>query len=448
MLETHETSRATRPVAEFGTGSSYAGTRRRAGAPNLRRDAPEDFAAPQYHADDELEREPAEAVRPRRKTARGQQVSRTKPAGKRRLAVVLTIVILLGASAAGLWKAKAALLGDRRFAIASSESIQIAGNSHLSRAQLLSVFGEDVDRNLLTVSLSERRAELERLPWVEHATVMRLLPDRIRVSIVERVPVAFYREETPDGQGSKIGLVDANGVLLDLPDADSAAENGTPPPHYSFPVVTGIGADLPLSTRAARMKIFQAFTAALDGADRNAPRGDRISDKLSEVDLSSPEDVRALIPTSTGDVLVHFGEEDYLARYLRFQQNLPKWQTDYPKLASADMRYPSQVVLEMPPGTQPQPAGTTPSTPNGAATPKLAAAASKPASVKPAVTASAKTPAMPNPIPRSARRPLPAKASAKRAPAPQFAPPHMQHLENAFDVPAGPRHRATKAVPQ
>ena len=34
--------------------------------------------------------------------------------------------------------------------------------------------------------------------------------------------------------------------------------------HYSFPVVTGISANDPLSTRAARMKIFERFTSELD----------------------------------------------------------------------------------------------------------------------------------------------------------------------------------------
>ena len=81
----------------------------------------------------------------------------------------------------------------------------------MTKAQLLSIFGGDVERNIFTVSLAERRAELERLPWVEHATVMRLLPDRLRVSIVERTPVAFVR------QGNHIGLVDGSGVLLDMP---------------------------------------------------------------------------------------------------------------------------------------------------------------------------------------------------------------------------------------
>jgi len=36
--------------------------------------------------------------------------------------------------------------------------------------------------------LNERRKQLEAIPWVERATVMRLLPDQIRVSLVERQP--------------------------------------------------------------------------------------------------------------------------------------------------------------------------------------------------------------------------------------------------------------------
>ena len=64
--------------------------------------------------------------------------------------------------------------------------------------------------------------------------------------------------------------------------------------HYSFPVVTGISADEPLSTRAARMKIYERFTTELDAA------GEKISEQLSEVDLSNPEDVKAMIPDQVG----------------------------------------------------------------------------------------------------------------------------------------------------
>ena len=203
---------------------------------------------------------------------------------------------------------------------------------HLSRSELLSVFGDDVDRNLLRVPLTERQGELERLPWVERATVMRLLPDHLRVAVTERTPVAFVRH------GAKIGLVDANGVLLDLPGGPEHSAH--PATVYSFPVVTGIDSKDPLSVRAARMKIYSEFTTDLDSA------GGRISGKLSEVDLSNPEDIKALIPEK-GDVLVHFGDRDYLDRYRKFEEHLPEWRAQYPRLASVDMRYERQVVLEM-----------------------------------------------------------------------------------------------------
>ena len=237
----------------------------------------------------------------------------------------------LVAFTAGLWEAWSFLLHDPRLVIESSSSIQIVGNSHMTRPQLLSIFGDDVDRNILTVSLAARRAELESLPWVAHASVMRLLPNKMRISITERTPVAFVRE------GGHIGLVDADGVLLDIsPDAPVHSD-------YSFPVVTGISAGEPLSTRAARMKLFLRFTSELEaaGAAKN----------LSEVDLSNPEDVKALIPDASSEILVHFGEDGFLGRYQRYEQNLPGWKMQYPKLASVDMRYEHQVVLEMRAGT-------------------------------------------------------------------------------------------------
>ncbi len=249
-----------------------------------------------------------------------------------RIAASCGLVAGLAGMTIGVVAARRALLQDERFTIDSSSAIEIEGNSHVSRAQLLGVFGEDVERNIFYVPLTERRAELERLPWVQHATVMRLMPNRLRVAIVERTPVAFVRET------GGVGLVDANGVLL--PSGDAGA-------HYSFPVVSGIAATDPISTRGARMRLYGKFIENMDSS------GEKISEKLSEVDLSNPEDIKALIPEGTREILVHFGgqEQEYLDRYRKFEQHLPEWQTQYPNLASVDMRYDRQVVLEMQPGS-------------------------------------------------------------------------------------------------
>ena len=221
------------------------------------------------------------------------------------------------------------LLHDERFLMASSSAISIQGNEHISRSEVLGVFGADLDRNTFKVPLAERRADLERLPWVAHATVMRLLPNHLRVEIVERTPVAFTR------QGTQIGLVDGDGVLLDMP-PQSAGD-----PHYSFPVLTGLAPTDTPELRATRMEVYKRFMADLTSA------GPKVTQSLSEVDVTNPEDVKALVTGEGADILVHFGDENFLTRYQAFEKHLPEWRTQYPKLASADMRYERQVVLEM-----------------------------------------------------------------------------------------------------
>jgi cell division protein FtsQ len=222
---------------------------------------------------------------------------------------------------------------DARFRIAGSGNIQATGLAEVSRAEMLPVFGEDIGRNIFFVPLAERRKQLEQIPWVERATVMRFLPDRIRVDVVERQPVAFVR------QGQQIGLVDASGVLLTMP-ASMMAQH-----HYSFPVVTGIDARDPLAGRRARMAVYQRLLAELDSGSQ------RLSEQISEIDLTDPEDARVLMPEPGADILAHFGEDRFLDRYQRYKTHIAEWRQQYPKLAAVDLRYDQQVVLEMTPGS-------------------------------------------------------------------------------------------------
>jgi cell division protein FtsQ len=279
--------------------------------------------------------------------------------------------------------------------LASSDDIQIVGADHLTREQIVSVFGADLERNIFRVSLAERQADLERLPWVAHATVMRLLPDVVRVQITERTPVAFVR------QGSQIGLVDGSGVLLDMP-ADAAGD-----PHYSFPVLTGLSSDEAASERAAKMEVYEQFLRELDGS------GKHMTDSVSEVDVADPEDVKALITSGSSDILVHFGQENFLHRYEEFEQHLAEWKGQYPKLASADMRYEGQIVLEMQGDGSPTTIGTGATETASVETP--APVMTKPAVLKPVVVKRVAT-APPAP------KPMAVNAAVSKPPVPKPGP--------------------------
>ena len=238
----------------------------------------------------------------------------------------LVVFSVFGISAFAL---RSFLEHDARFRIAGTSNIQATGLAQVSRADMLPVFGEDIGRNIFFVPLAERRRQLEQIPWIEHATVMRLLPDQIRISVTERKPIAFVRE------GSLVALVDSNGVVLTEPPAMMAQH------HYSFPVVTGINSGDPIATRRAKMEVYQHLVSELDA------NGQHLSDQLSEIDLNDPEDARVLMPEQGTDILAHFGEDHFLERYQRYKAHIGEWRQQYPKLAEVDLRYDQQVVLQM-----------------------------------------------------------------------------------------------------
>src|SRR6201999_14680 len=98
-----------------------------------------------------------------------------------------------------------------RFRVESSDDIAINGIENVPRSQVMEVMGGDIGRNIFFIPLSDRQKQLEQIPWVESASVMRFVPNRLQIDIHERTPVAFARV------GSKILLIDASGTLMELP---------------------------------------------------------------------------------------------------------------------------------------------------------------------------------------------------------------------------------------
>ena len=301
----------------------------------------------------------------------------------------LAALLLLGALFTGAYLLKTFLQRDNRFRIAGAGNIQATGLTEVTRAEMLPVFGEDIGRNIFFVPLAERRRQLEQIPWIEHATVMRLLPDQIRVSIVERQPVAFVR------QGGQVGLVDANGVLLAMPAAMMAQH------HFSFPVLTGIAAQDAPAAAKMRMGVYQRLLAELDS------NGKHLSEQISEIDLTDPEDARVLMAEQGGDVLAHMGEDHFLDRYLRYRAHIAEWRQQYPKLTSVDLRYEQQAVLQMSQGADNQQAASQEVTATGGSP-------AKPSASKPALQTQANAD-QPAKLVHAANTPQAKNSAAKRA---------------------------------
>jgi cell division protein FtsQ len=236
--------------------------------------------------------------------------------------LALVVVFVCSAAVAALYH-----YGEHswRFRIESSDNIEISGLQNVTRYQIMEVMGGDIGRNIFFVPLSARKQTLEKIPWVESASVMRFVPNRLRIEIHERTPVAFARV------GSKILLIDSVGTLMDLPAAGKK--------KYSFPVILGMNPGEPASTRVARMKIYNDLANQLDAG------GTHYLQDLSEVDLSDAEDVKVLPTDPQGEVLVHLGSSNYLERYKVYVSHVREWRQQFDKLESVDLRYDRQIIV-------------------------------------------------------------------------------------------------------
>ena len=241
------------------------------------------------------------------------------------------VLVLALASVAGL---TAAVYGTRFLLYSPSmlllrpDQIELNGNRVVSREAVLQQFVHDRDRSILRVPLEARRSQLEQIPWVESASVQRILPNRLRIELTERTPVAFARN------GNELALIDAHGVMLDRPRGE----------HLHFPIVTGVSEDLPRDQREKRMQTYEEFLKDVD-----LVRGGS-SDRVSEIDLSNPKDLRVVMTglasaTDAQAVTIHFGSGEFSGKYKMLVDNFSQWQANAGRVQSIDLQYSRQVVV-------------------------------------------------------------------------------------------------------
>ena len=220
------------------------------------------------------------------------------------------------------------LLYSPQMLLLKKEQIEVVGNHIVSPEAVLQQFVRDRNRSVLRIPLDSRRSELEELPWVESASVQRILPNHVRVELTERTPIAFVRN------GRELALIDAHGVILDRP----AGED------LHFPIVSGVSDDLPREQREKRMQIYQEFLKDIELVKPGS------TDRLSEVDLANPKNLRAVI-TGLGSgndsqaVAVQFGSGDFTGKYHMLCENFSQWQANAGHVQSIDLQYSKQVVV-------------------------------------------------------------------------------------------------------
>jgi cell division protein FtsQ len=228
---------------------------------------------------------------------------------------------------AGYYGSRYALYSPQMMLV-KPDQIDVSGNHIVAREEIQKLFVHDRDRSVLRIPLETRREQIQEIPWVEEASVQRILPNRIRVEITERTPVAFFRN------GNELTLIDAHGVLLERPEGED----------FHFPIVTGMSESLARDEREKRMQVYQEFMQNIDLVKPGS------SERVSEADLGNPRDLCAVLTGFGSDgtapaISVHFGQGDFTGKYRTLVENFTQWQANAGPVHAIDLRYSRQVVV-------------------------------------------------------------------------------------------------------
>lgn len=108
-------------------------------------------------------------------------------------------------------------------------NLKVEGASRLAEDDIVKAAALHRNESILTMDLPDLRHRIEGVPWVEKASVSRLLPDTLVIDIQERPRLAVWQHR------GRLTVVDAQGAVI----------HGADPFRFAdLPLVVGEGADV------------------------------------------------------------------------------------------------------------------------------------------------------------------------------------------------------------
>jgi cell division protein FtsQ len=203
---------------------------------------------------------------------------------------------------------------DPRFTLSRERpgSLQLRGLVYTSRPKVMRVFANDFERSLYSIPLDERRRRLLAIDWIESASVARIWPDRLVVTVQERKPVAFVRSR------SAIMLIDRHGVLLEQP----------PQARFTFPFLAGVDSSQTEAERAVRVRRMLDLLQELGTEGKD----------VSEIDTTENSNLRVVVKAGNAAVELLLGDTNYLSRYQTFTRTFSQVPAGLPDGKVFDLR--------------------------------------------------------------------------------------------------------------
>jgi cell division protein FtsQ len=251
------------------------------------------------------------------------------------LARPLTTALALVALPGGL---VAWVLTSSRFCL---RDLAVEGTHRVSAAHVRRSLAPLRGENLVRLPLARVEALLATQPWIESVEIEKILPDRVRVAVRERRPVALLAG--PAGSGTAWADAKGNAIAPVLPGESTEG----------FLVI-----DLAGAAAAAPEAMAKALQAAAELRKANPDW----ASSLTQVDVLGEEDLRLHLRDLPFPLLVR--RADLVSKVHRFETLLPELGRRYTALQLVDLRFARRIIVQ--PAVQPAATAQKPFTNGGA----------------------------------------------------------------------------------
>lgn len=203
--------------------------------------------------------------------------------------------------------------------------VTVRGNSRLSTGEVLALVSDLKGGSVLTANLGTYRARLVDSPWVAEATLRRVLPGAVEITVRERTPIGLCR------LSDRLYLVDATGTVID--------EFGPQYADLSLPIIDGLSG----APRDGAPAIDPVRAGLADAVVRAISAQRTLARRVSQIDVRDPRDAVVILDGETA--LLHLGDSQFAERLQSYLDLAPALRERVPDIDYVDLRFDQRVYV-------------------------------------------------------------------------------------------------------
>jgi len=253
-----------------------------------------------------------------------QEIPKDRSLQKKLIVYAILLIVLVG----GGWVVTQKMLPRiQRLPIFKFQEMVAQSTEHISEEEIKGLIHAPLGENIFEIDLNALTANVKKHPWVEKAHVFRLLPNKLRIEVEEKKPVALLSSDESYG---KLYFLDSKGIRI---------APIRPRENVDFPIISGVSG--PQVSEKEERLILEAYDVMALYHQNNFLKDIRLSE------IHWKESVGFTFFTEGPSFEIRLGKEDFLKKFSRLERVLKDLAQKTVTPTLIDLNFTKKVVVKV-----------------------------------------------------------------------------------------------------